>query len=198
MLLEPWSTMATARNNANFLRQFTADGWAAAGFCRTLPYVGTPIEKRLRDEGRLVGPALDAEYRFIDPRVDLLWDFCLMAFEGRNFGKNAAWNTLRGLLFDTHLDMPGRRRNPRWVASARALVQASNGLMLDVLEAAIDLIEAGDARLLDDAELLALAKLARREDVRVRRQLADMKSAFSFHPPRQSDRFKEMAAGSVK
>lgn len=42
MLLEPWSTLETARNNASFLRAFTEDGWAVAGFCRTLPYVGTP------------------------------------------------------------------------------------------------------------------------------------------------------------
>ena len=175
MLLEPWSTLETARANLEFLRRFTEDGWIVAGFCRTLPYVGTPIEKRLRDEGRLQGSALDAEYRFLDPRVDLLWDFCLMAFEGRNYGANATWNLLRGLLFDTHLDLPPERpRDEGRDAAARALVQASNGVMLDVLEQGLDLISAGVARTVDDADLLDLARLARREDAQIRRQLAAM------------------------
>ncbi len=174
MLLEPWSTMASARRSSTFLREFSADGWVSAGFCRTLPYVGTPIEARLRAEGRLVGPALDAEYRFLDPRVDVLWDFCLMAFEGRNTGKNATWNALRGLLFDTHLDLPGRPRDRGRDEAVRALVRASNGIMLDVLDAAIDLIDAGAAVTREDPELLELARLARREDAAVRRQMHEM------------------------
>jgi radical SAM superfamily enzyme YgiQ (UPF0313 family) len=178
MLLEPWSTIETARTNLQFLRRFTEDGWAVAGFCRTLPYVGTPIERRLRDEGRLSGSALDAEYRFLDPRVDLLWNFCLMAFEGRNFGTHATWNVLRGLLFDTHLDMPGRPRDADRDAAARALVQASNGVMLDVLEHALDLIDGGIATTLDDADLLDVARLARREDAGIRRQLCAMARSY--------------------
>jgi len=174
MLLEPWSTLETARHNSEFVRRFTEDGWAVAGFCRTLPYVGTPIERKLREEGRLEGTALEAEYSFLDPRVDLLWNFCLIAFEGRNYGKNATWNVLRGLLFDTHLDMPGRRRDPYRFAAARILVQASNGIMLDVLDDALDLIETGAVTTLDAPELLELARFARAEDRRVRRQLAAM------------------------
>jgi len=46
--------------------------------------------------------------------------------------------------------------------------------MIDVLEAAIDLIEDGDATTADDAELLELARLARREDTLIRRELATM------------------------
>jgi anaerobic magnesium-protoporphyrin IX monomethyl ester cyclase len=174
MLLEPWSTIESARGNAVFLRDFTADGWVTAGFCRTLPYVGTPMERRLREEGRLVGPALDAEYRFLDPRVDLLWDFCLMAFEGRNYGKNATWNLLRGLLFDTHLDLPGRERDPLRHEAARALTRSSNGVMIDVLDDALDLIEDGDVATVTDLELLELARLARREDQLVRQQLGEL------------------------
>lgn len=177
MLLEPWSTMQSARKNMEFLKTFTEDGWAVAGFCRTLPYVGTPIEQRLRAEGRLNGSSLDAEYRFLDPRVDLLWDFSLMAFEGRNFGAHATWNVLRGLLFDAHLDMPGRRRDPDRHAAACALVQSSNGVMFDVMDSALDLIESEEARTLEHPELLNLARFARAEDQRIRRQLSAMEAA---------------------
>jgi B12 binding protein/radical SAM family protein len=177
MLLEPWSTLESAQANATFLRDFTSDGWVAAGFCRTLPYVGTPIERRLREEGRLVGPALDAEYRFLDPRVDLLWDFCLIAFQGRNFGPHATWNLLRGLLFEAHLDMPGHPRDPGLAAAARALARSSNGVMLDVVDAAIDLIDEGAVDHPTDDELLELARLARREDELVRRQIVEIASA---------------------
>lgn len=177
MLLEPWSTMATARSNMEFLRAFTADGWSVAGFCRTLPYVGTPIERRLREEGRLTGPSLDAEYRFLDPRVDLLWDFCLLAFEGRNFGANATWNVLRSVLFETHLDMPGRPRDPYALEAARLLVKASNGAMLDVLESAMGLIDIGIVTNLEASDLVELARLAWREDKVLRRQLAEMQQS---------------------
>ena len=50
----------------------------------------------MRAEGRLVGPALEADYRFLDPRLDVLWDFSLAAFAGRNYGKDATWDRLRG------------------------------------------------------------------------------------------------------
>ena len=81
---------------------------------------------------------------------------------------------LRGLLFDTHLDFPGHERDDDRVAAARALAQASNGVMIDVLEAALDLIEDGDATTATDPELLELARLARREDKLVRHQLGTM------------------------
>ncbi|HTO26322.1 MAG TPA: hypothetical protein VMJ49_10500, partial [Gaiellaceae bacterium] len=46
--------------------------------------------------------------------------------------------------------------------------------MIDVLEAALDLIEDGDATTVHDPELLELARLARREDTLIRRELATM------------------------
>ncbi len=84
MLMEPWSSLTSVRNNLAFLREFCAEGYTVAGFCRTLPYVGTPMEQQMRAEGRLLGPALEADYRFLDPRLDALWDFSLVAFADQN------------------------------------------------------------------------------------------------------------------
>src|SRR5262249_49126916 len=168
MLLEPWSTISTVRNNLDFLRKFCAEGYVAAGFCRTLPYVGTPMEQRLRAEGRLVGPALQADYRFLDPRLDVLWDFSLAAFAGRNYGKDAIWDRLRGLLFEARLDYPDRPHDPDFRIAAQTLVAASNRLLLDVAEEALDHLEQADVPDAGDAELIRLAPFSRVEAVRIR------------------------------
>ncbi len=168
MLLEPWSTMTTVRNNLRFLREFCAGGYAVAGFCRTLPYVGTPMEQRMRAEGRLVGPALEADYRFLDPRLDVLWDFSLVAFAGRNYGKDAIWDRLRGLLFEARLDFPDRPHDPDFLQAARTLTHASNTALIDVAEEALDLIEHGGAANAGDPALLRLARFARGENERIR------------------------------
>lgn len=177
MLLEPWSTVSTVRNNLHFLREFCAEGYVAAGFCRTLPYVGTPMEQRMRAEGRLVGPALKADYRFLDLRLDALWDFSLAAFAGRNYGKNALWDLLRGLLFEARLDYPDRPHDAEFLAAARTLAAASNSLLIDVVEEALDHIESMENPDAGDPTLVRLARLSREENERIRGMLAAMWSA---------------------
>ena len=169
--MEPWSTLKSVRNNLRFLREFCAEGYAAAGFCRTLPYVGTPMEQRMRAEGRLVGPALEADYRFLDPRLDALWDFSLVAFAGRNYGKDATWDRLRGLLFEARLEYPHRPHDPAFRAAARRLTAASNTLLLDVAELAVDHVEAATVPDASDPDLVRLARFARQEDERIRGML---------------------------
>ncbi len=170
-LLQPWSTLDSVTTNVAFLRELAAGGWTAAGFCRTLPYVGTPVESRLRAEGRLVGDSLQADYRFLDPRLDALWDFCLVAFEGRNHGPRNTWDSLRSMLFDARLSWPEQPCEPAFLAAVQALADASNGVMLDVVEAAVELLADGDATVADDTPLVELARLARREDAALRRDL---------------------------
>ncbi len=174
MLLEPWSTISTVRNNLHFLREFCAGGYVAAGFCRTLPYVGTPMEQRMRAEGRLVGSALEADYRFLDPRLDALWDFSLAAFAGRNYGKDATWDRLRGLLFEARLDYPDRPHSPEFLEAARTLTAASNALLIDVAEEALDYIELMETPDAADPALVRLARLSREENERIREMLSAM------------------------
>jgi radical SAM superfamily enzyme YgiQ (UPF0313 family) len=171
MLMEPWSTLSSVRNNLQFLREFCAEGYVVAGFCRTLPYVGTPMEQQMRAEGRLIGPALEADYRFLDPRLDVMWDFSLVAFADRNYGKDATWDRLRGLLFEARLDYPDRPHDPDFRIAAQTLTAASNTLLLDVAEEAVDYIEKADVRDASDPALLSLARFAREEDERIRAML---------------------------
>ncbi|HEY3258621.1 MAG TPA: radical SAM protein, partial [Gemmatimonadaceae bacterium] len=177
MLLEPWSSMSSVKSNLRFLREFCAGGYTVAGFCRTLPYVGTPMEQRMRSEGRLVGPALEADYRFLDPRLDSLWDFSLIAFAGRNYGKDATWDRLRSLLFEARLDYPDRPHDPDFRLAARTLTESSNNLLLDVAEEAVEHFESCDAAVAETPALMRLARFAREEDERIRRMLAAMWAA---------------------
>jgi hypothetical protein len=80
---------------------------------------------------------------------------------------------LRGLLFETHFDLPGHRRNPDRDEAARALARASNTVMLDVVDTGLDLVESGAVTALDDPVLFDLARLARQEDRMIRRQMAE-------------------------
>lgn len=69
MLFDPSSTFETVRDNARFLHEITGDGQVGATFCRMLPYGGTPIRDRLREEGRLRGDVTRPDYDFLDPRL---------------------------------------------------------------------------------------------------------------------------------
>ncbi len=66
MLLDPWSDLRMVRANVDFLDEFVGDGWSVAGFCRMLPYAGTPTAAKLAAEGRLSGTAFEPDYRFLD------------------------------------------------------------------------------------------------------------------------------------
>lgn len=168
MLLEPWSTTSTVRNNLQFLREFCAGGYAAAGFGRTLPFAGTPIEQRLRAEGRLSGPALEAEYAFLDPRLNILWDFLTVAVCGENFAEIALSERMRGLLFEARLDFPDRPCDPSFLAAARALANASNMVLLNVAEEALDILDRRVIHEALDPALIRLARDSREENERIR------------------------------
>jgi hypothetical protein len=91
-----------------------------------------------------------------------------VAFAGRNYGKDAMWDRLRGLLFEARLDFPDRPYDPDFLAAARALTNASNTLLLDVAEEALTAIESGAARDVSDEALIRLARFSREENERIR------------------------------
>jgi radical SAM superfamily enzyme YgiQ (UPF0313 family) len=73
MLFEPSTTFATVREDLAFLRRIVGDGSTAAGFCRMVPYDGTPIKDELIKTGRLRGDVCNPYYDFLDPK---LGEFC--------------------------------------------------------------------------------------------------------------------------
>jgi radical SAM superfamily enzyme YgiQ (UPF0313 family) len=142
MLLEPYSTLASVRNNIEFLDRFAGDGWAVAGFCRTLPYAGTPLKRKLEAEGRLLGTPFAPDYAFLDPKLDRFYDWMLLTFQERNFTNRGLCETLRARLFEAHLNLPGHRVfNAVERARLHGLTAECNGHAIYALRAALDYIE---------------------------------------------------------
>jgi hypothetical protein len=141
MILEPWSTIDSVKNNLKFLRDFAGDGATPISFCRTLPYAGTPLETRLREEGRLIALDFNADYKFLDPRLDKFYEWSLGAFADRNHTATGTANLLRLLIFDAHLRFPGVSMDSLHGERIQQLCSLSNRILLDTAEMGLDAIE---------------------------------------------------------
>ncbi|MFN0180533.1 MAG: B12-binding domain-containing radical SAM protein [Gemmatimonadales bacterium] len=170
MLMDPSSTFDSIRNNIAFLEQFVGDGWSVAPFCRMLPYAGTPIRRELEAHGRLVGTPFEPDYHFLDPKLDLFYDWMLAAFHRRNFTSEGLCHLLRYSLFEARLRLPGA--NPV-SAAERAHLQfiaaICNRVACGTLRAALAHVEATPlAELETDREFLdGLLTLEQHEEARL-------------------------------
>jgi len=178
MLLEPWSTFTTLRNNITFLRQFAGDGAAVVGFVRLLPYVGTAVHARLISEGRLSPNDIDADYDFLDPRLDAFYNWMLTAFHERNHSPTGTLLLLRLLLFETHLNLPDVPVDPILRERVKDLTAVSNQVVLDTLESAAEYLESLDAPNEDDPVLATLHQHAVNQDHQLRHDLMSLLSVY--------------------
>jgi hypothetical protein len=114
-----------------------------AGFCRTLPYAGTPLKRQLEAEGRLLGTPFEPDYAFLDPKLDRFYDWMLLTFQKRNFTNDGLCEVLRSFLFEARLNLPGRRLfTPGELARLTSITAQANGHALYCLKAALDYVEA--------------------------------------------------------
>jgi radical SAM superfamily enzyme YgiQ (UPF0313 family) len=176
MMLEPYSTLSSVRNNIDFLERFVGDGWSMATFCRTLPYAGTPLKAQLEREGRLLGTPFEPDYRFLDPKLDHLYEWILRTFHQRNFTNEGLGNVLKSLIFEAHLNL-ATHRQPSGVGHAylHHLAAVGNRLACYTLRRALDHIEATplDELQRDPGPLEALTRIEREEEDRLMREVAD-------------------------
>ncbi len=103
MLFHPDCQFESVRQDIEFLRRVGKSGLAVVHFTKMLPYAGTSIADRLEKEERLEGDIAHPDYRFLDPRLDLLEEFCSAAFHHRNFDPNGAVERLRSAKFDVQV-----------------------------------------------------------------------------------------------
>lgn len=180
MLLEPYSTFETVRNNITFLEEFVGDGWTVVPFCRMLPYAGTPIRARLEAEDRLGGTPFEPDYNFLDPKLDLFYDWMLQTFYQRNFTSEGLCHILRVLLFEAHLEVDGRGPTPRsQQAYIHYLTAISNRTACRVLRSALDHIESAPLRTLrrDSEYLDMLTTVEHQEESRLLGELRGYRQA---------------------
>lgn len=181
MLLEPYSRFHNVRNNIEFLERFVGDGWTVATFCRTLPYAGTPLKARLQAEGRLLGTDFEPDYNFLDPRLDVFYDWMLGTFRLRNFSDDGLCHILRALQFELHLRVAGRRpATPAEKAYGRHLTAVCNKVACYTLGAALDHVEARSLEDLraDPSFLVGLAEHEARQEARLTEEALGFYRAF--------------------
>jgi hypothetical protein len=142
MLLEPQSSFAMVRNNVDFLDTFVGDGWTVASFCRMLPYAGAPVQKKLAAEGRLLGTPFEPDYHFLDPRLDLFYEWMLRTFHERNFTNRGLCHILKSLNFEARMRLDEVNVCDDFDRSwAQHLTALANGMATNTLRTAIDHIE---------------------------------------------------------
>jgi anaerobic magnesium-protoporphyrin IX monomethyl ester cyclase len=80
MLLDPYSTFGSIKENIDFLEALGKDGQVVVHFSKMFPYVGTPIAQKLKNEGRLGGTIDSPNYAYEDSRIGLLETFIGQTF----------------------------------------------------------------------------------------------------------------------
>jgi len=174
MLLEPYSTLRSVRQNVVFLEEFIGDGWSVAPFCRMLPYAGTPIKRKLEAEGRLLGTLFEPDYKFLDPKLDLFYEWMIATFYERNFTNHGLCHLLRALLFEAHLQLPACNRVSDGQRShLHYLTSICNRLACYTIRCAVDHIEVTPLSELegDRGYLDGLTAHEKREEARLRNEL---------------------------
>jgi anaerobic magnesium-protoporphyrin IX monomethyl ester cyclase len=170
MLMDPYSSFRSIRQNVDFLEAFIGDGWTVAPFCRMLPYAGTPIKRRLEEEGRLLGTQFEPDYKFLDARLDLFYDWMVKTFYTRNFTNQGLCHILRSLLFEAHLRLPARNRvSESQKEYLHYLTAVCNRVACYTLRCAVDHIESTPLAKLerDPGYLEGLTEHERREEARL-------------------------------
>lgn len=94
MIFHPDATIDTLRSDLAFMRRFSAN---PLNFCRAEIYSGTPLEKRMIDQGRARGDYLAREYSLADPAADLACEIALDLFYTRCWSNGSLMQNAIGL-----------------------------------------------------------------------------------------------------
>ncbi len=199
MLLDPYSTFDMVRNNISFLETFVGDGWAVASFCRMLPYAGTPVKAKLEREGRLLGTAFEPDYRFLDPKLDIFYDWMLETFHERNFTNRGLCHILKSMLFEARLRLPEHQCFDDFDRSyVQHLTAVCNGLACYTLRTAVDYLVATplDTIQHDRSFLQQLTRHEHAEEARLLREVVDFYwSVRQRRELRSNDKALQMVGG---
>jgi anaerobic magnesium-protoporphyrin IX monomethyl ester cyclase len=140
MIFEPGTTPATMAEDVAFLKDACSDGWTVVDFTKMFPYAGTPIARKLEDEGRLRGTLASPDYEYEDRRVSLLQAFFSQAFHFRNFEGAGLVSRLRTAKFDAAIVEKffyGEYDAEAYAESVRELIKRDNAEVLETMSLAV-------------------------------------------------------------
>ena len=140
-----------------------------------LPYVGTASQKQLLDEGRFYETNLQADYDFLDPRLDTYYKWLLRTFDSRNFTRTGTLNLLRIVQFQANL----RKVGPVLDAAVRGIIAANNQAVFDALEEALNHVESTPDAAPEEGFLALLTELQARADAHSRLDLGAFELVFA-------------------
>ncbi|MCC6528149.1 MAG: cobalamin-dependent protein [Polyangiaceae bacterium] len=100
LVFDPDSSFEAVRQNLDFMRR---QSYFPLNFCRVEIYSGTPLEQRLRAEGRLLGDHYGYAYAIREPGVQLAYELFRAVFWARNFGTGGLHHESMKLDYKYHL-----------------------------------------------------------------------------------------------
>ena len=178
MIFEPYSTMDSVRENIEFLKRIGNYGDSLVHFCKMSPYAGTAIARRLEAEGRLEGSVSCPDYRFLDPRLDLLQLFYSQTFNFRNFDDRGLVERLRFAKFDACVVakfFAEEHDAKAYREAVSELIRQSNESALETMSLGANFMEAHDA-----SEVIAHWQVL--EELRQQEQLVENQITATLDP----------------
>ena len=161
LVLNPESVLEDLEGNVAFMRRHANH---PLNFCRTEIYTGTPLEKRLREKGRLRGDYWGLDYTIADERVERAFELVRVAFWDRNFGPHPLHYLSSQVDYEHQVRMDFFGTTPSLRAATKGFIRAVNNNTVDYLEEICAAVRAGRA---DKALGRELAARVARDDRRM-------------------------------
>ena len=138
LLLNPDSTLEDLMANEEYLRRRPDN---PMNFCRTEIYAGTPLERKLRREGRLLGDYFGYDYRIADARAERACELAYQVFAPRNYGAACLHHLVMNVDYENtllaHFHLRGSKGNPGLAADVKAFIRRANLNTCDYLDEVI-------------------------------------------------------------
>jgi radical SAM superfamily enzyme YgiQ (UPF0313 family) len=147
LVLNPDSTFEDFEGNVDFLRNHCEN---PMNFCRTEIYTGTPLERKLQRENRLLGNYFGLNYRMKNSRCERAFRLFSAAFFERNFGVAPVHYLSAQVDYEHQLRMDFFGTTPAVRSEAKGYVRAVNENTVHYLDAIIAHVKTCD----DDAEFM--------------------------------------------
>ena len=85
LMFNPYTTLEDIEEDLQFVEDMAGDGSVPVSIARVEVYSGTPLQRRLAGEGRLLGTYRAWDYQIIEPAAELLFRQVLAAMHRRNY-----------------------------------------------------------------------------------------------------------------